>query len=126
MIGKFKGKIELDIAGEKRQFQFGAGQMAFFLELEKCSLSEAVQRLSNPTDNIKSMINFYYSAAHYSASVRKEEDPNVKIPTYYTVADWIDNLMESQRDELNEVAFAKFNEKEIPNQTAPEETKGHS
>lgn len=120
MIGKFKGKIELDIAGEKRLFQFGTGQMAYFLELEKCTLAEAVNRLENPTDNIKSMINFYFSAAHYSAMVRKEKDASVEIPTYYMVADWIDNLMESQREELNEAAFAKFTEKEeIPNQTAP-------
>ena len=120
MIGKFKGKIELDIAGDKRMFQFGTGQMAYFLELEKTTLSEAVKRLENPSDNIKSMINFYYSAAHYSAMVRKSKDPLVIVPDYYDVAEWIDNLMESQREELNEVAFAKFNEKdEIPNQTAP-------
>jgi hypothetical protein len=123
MIGKIKGKIELDIAGTKRLFQFGTGQMAYFLELEKTTLKEAVERLANPADNVRTMINFYYSAAHFSAMVRKESDPSVVIPTYYTVAEWLDDLMDQQKEELNEAAFKQFQENN-PNLKAPETAAG--
>lgn len=119
MTDKYKGVVEIDILGEKRGFKFGIGAMSMLCELEKGSLKEVVERLDD-NSNLKTQVNFYYSAAiSYIRLKNAEEKTNLPEPTFDQVANWIDCLAVDIKNQLNEVAFAQYQD---PNKEAPPQT----
>lgn len=119
MTDKYKGVVEIDISGEKRGFKFGISAMSMLCELENCSLKEVVERLDD-TSNLKTQVNFYYSAAISFVRLKNaEEKTTLQEPTFDQVANWIDCLAVDIKNQLNEIAFAQYVD---PNKEAPQET----
>lgn len=113
---KYKGVVEIDILGEKRGFKFGLASMAQLCELQKETLEEVVKRLDNKAD-LTIQLNFFYTGAVQYAKLFNKE-----VPSHSEVANWVDHLLDAQKEKIGEIAFESFVD---PNVKAPE-TAGQS
>jgi len=110
MTDKYKGIVELDIAGAKRGFKFGVRAMMILAELEKIKFEDIETHLKNSEGVISTQMNFFLSGAISYARLIKIEDP-----TLDEVCAWVD---EYGYDKLEKEAAKSM---DIPNEEAPKE-----
>lgn len=111
---KYKGVVELEVAGEKVGFKFGVATTKLNCELEglKCD-AEGIEELGRrlASQNPSTYLNFYYAAAVSYARLFKKSEP-----TFDEVCNWVDTMETTQTEEALKVAFLQPTD---PNPTAP-------
>lgn len=118
-VDKYKGIAELEILGKQVGFKFGVATMALLCEIEKDTFANVVSRLDDNTQ-VKTQINFYYAAAVCYVRLKNDEDgTQEKEPTFNQVANWMDSISAQVKEQLNQTAFATYQD---PNKEAPIET----
>lgn len=118
MVDKFKGVIEIEIAGAKRGFKFGLRSMQLFSEMVKVKFSEVNKVLveasgNNGQDessvNIDVIMKFYLCAAIAYARLNKQPEPTID-----DIYNWIEEVtMDVMTEELKKIS-------DLPNQMAPQ------
>ncbi len=114
-VDKYKGVVESEILGEKRGFKFGIATMAMLCEMENKTFADVIKLLDDPS-NLKTQINFYYAAAVQYVRLFRKDHPNLQEPSFEEVANWMDSVSEKLKEEMNEAAFAHYQD---PNKEAP-------
>lgn len=107
MTDKYKGIVEMEIAGSKRGFKFGTRAMMIFCELDKVAFKDVDERLKEPS--IETQLNFYLSGAIAYAKLMRTDEPTID-----DVAAWIDEVGYKRMEEESAKSM------EIPNEAAPE------
>lgn len=123
MTDKYKGIVEIEILGEKRGFKFGTASMLQLCQVLKCSLVDVVKRLDDKSD-LEVQLNFFYTGACQYVRLKKADDKDYVVaePTFEQVANWVDSILPSQKEEITNAAFSQYAD---PNTEAPK-TAGQS
>jgi hypothetical protein len=99
MVDKYKGVVELEIAGALRGFKFGTHAMSMLSRIEKVPFSRLEQHLDEKADDIDLQINFYWCAAVAYAKLFKKDEPTIE-EVYAWADEGVMKILNKKTEEL--------------------------
>lgn len=100
MVDKYKGTVELEIAGELRGFKFGTRAMSLFCNHQKVPFSQVDKYMNENSDNVDVTVTFFWCGAVAYARLFKKPEP-----TLDEVYAWVDEgVMVTLNDAMKEMA----------------------